>query len=82
MAGIQGGKFLERTRVKKPNQSRWGVEFSQYYTGCDLYIGAIVEFNKHKFILVDADDYAYTYMEKHQDEVIQVFHLLSLLNAI
>jgi len=78
MTGIQGGKFLERTRVKKPNQSRWGVEFSQYYTGCDLYIGAIVEFNKHKFILVDADDYAYTYMEKHQDEVagLRVFHLL------
>jgi len=57
-SGIIGGKFLERRRVKKPDGE-------SYYTASDLYIGANVEFYKHKFILTDADEYAVNYMEKH-----------------
>ena len=37
----------------------------------DLYIGANVEFHKSKFILIDADEYAVIYMEKHATEFPQ-----------
>jgi len=55
--------------VKKPNQPRYPVEFSKYFTLCDLYIGAVLDINKFKFELIDADEYAYMYLEKHADEV-------------
>lgn len=37
----------------------------------DLYIGANVEFHKYKFILIDADEYAVDYMEKHSADFPQ-----------
>jgi hypothetical protein len=55
--------------VKKPDQPRYPVEFSKYYTLCDLYVGAILDVNKFKFQIIDADDYAYTYLEKRANEV-------------
>ncbi|KAI0236730.1 EF-hand domain-containing family member C2 [Lamellibrachia satsuma] len=67
--GIIGGRFLERGRVKRPNQPRFSTELSQYYMACDLYVGARLNFNGHKFILVDGDEYAFNYMERHEDEV-------------
>ncbi|XP_073255064.1 EF-hand domain-containing family member C2-like [Porites lutea] len=63
-SGILGGKFLERGRIKKPD----GVN---YFFAPDLYIGANVEFHKYKFILIDADEYAVMYMEKHSSEFPQ-----------
>jgi hypothetical protein len=67
--GFKCGKFLERCRVKKPNQPRYPVEFSKYYTLCDLYVGAVLDINNFKFKIIDADEYAYTYLEKHANEV-------------
>ena len=67
--GIIGGKFLERCRVKKPNQPRFSTDHSQYYVAEDLYVGATVEFNNHPFILIDADEYAYNFMEGHSGKV-------------
>ncbi|KAM7435985.1 EF-hand domain-containing member C2 [Porites harrisoni] len=63
-SGILGGKFLERGRIKKPD----GVN---YFVAPDLYIGANVEFHKYKFVLIDADEYAVMYMEKHSSEFPQ-----------
>jgi len=60
-SGIIGGKFLERGRVKKPNGEN-------YYNAQDLYIGSHVEFCRHTFILIDADEYAINYMQQHADE--------------
>eukprot|EP00794_Sanderia_malayensis_P011387 gene11387-12573_t len=57
-SGIIGGKFLERRRIKKPDDT-------SYYTAKDLYIGSRVAFSKHAFILIDADEYAIRYMESH-----------------
>lgn len=37
----------------------------------DLYIGANVYFHNFKFILIDADEYAVVYMEKHATEFPQ-----------
>ena len=42
-----------------------------FFSSQDLYIGANVEFHKSKFILIDADEYAVIYMEKHAPEFPQ-----------
>ncbi|XP_001624761.2 EF-hand domain-containing family member C2 [Nematostella vectensis] len=63
-SGILGGKFLERGSIKKPNAM-------SSYVAQDLFIGATVQFFKHEFILIDADEYAVEYMEKHSNEFPQ-----------
>lgn len=63
--GIPGGKFLERGRVKKSVAANGQT---QYYSSSDFFVGATVEFNSHRFVLVDADEYAYNFMEAHADE--------------
>jgi len=67
-SGVIGGKFLERGRIKKPGQALFKSEMSQYYTATDLYVGAQVTFHDHIFIIVDADEYAMSYMEMHDSE--------------
>ncbi|KAF6040012.1 EFHC2 [Bugula neritina] len=67
-SGMGGGKFLERQRVKKPNQPRYGTELSEYYKASDMFVGNVVELNKFRFVLIDADEYAFRYMEAHGDE--------------
>lgn len=68
-SGILGGKFLERCRIKKPGQELFKSEMSEYFNAANLFVGARVNFNGHKFILVDADEYVFDYMEKHVHEV-------------
>ena len=67
LVGIIGGQFLVRGRISKPKASESDPTF--YYQAEDLYIGSRVEFNKYKFLLVDADEYALRYMEKHKQQV-------------
>lgn len=67
-SGIIGGKFLERCRIKKPNQPNYSTTMSEYYLAQDLFVGANVDFNSHKFILIDADEYAFRYMENNNRE--------------
>lgn len=38
---------------------------SQYYLSNDLFVGACVNFNSHIFVLIDADEYAFRYMEQN-----------------
>ncbi|XP_031554870.1 EF-hand domain-containing family member C2-like [Actinia tenebrosa] len=76
-SGILGGKFLERGRIKKPDQD-------SYYVAQNLYIGANVQFFNHEFILVDADEYAVEYMEKHKYEFSKanMEHILPKLQSV
>ncbi|KAL4220640.1 EF-hand domain-containing member C2 [Mactra antiquata] len=67
-SGILGGKFLERSRIKQPNQPLYSTRMSEYYLADDLFVGAHVDFNSHKFILIDADEYAFRYMENNAGE--------------
>lgn len=67
-SGIIGGKFLERCRIKKPNQPLYSTQMSEYYLAKDLFVGAHVDFNSHRFILIDADEYAFRYMENNAPE--------------
>lgn len=55
-----GGKFLEPTRVAKPNSP---TDKPVFYRPQDFAIGAMVEVFKHKFIITDADEYVLKYME-------------------
>ncbi|XP_062389412.1 EF-hand domain-containing family member C2 [Sardina pilchardus] len=66
--GVIGGKFLERGRVKKPGQALFKSEMSEYFTAQDLYVGARLLLNNQPFQLVDADEYAFNYMEQHAEE--------------
>ena len=71
-SGIIGGKFLERCRIKKPDQMNYSTRMSEYYLAQDLFVGAQVDFNRHKFVLIDADEYAFRYMEDHAYDVSTV----------
>ncbi|XP_026711821.1 EF-hand domain-containing family member C2 isoform X3 [Athene cunicularia] len=66
--GILGGKFLERGRIKKPGQELFKSEPSEYFSAQNLFVGARVCFHGHNFLLVDADEYTFNYMEKHANE--------------
>ncbi|XP_019380922.1 PREDICTED: EF-hand domain-containing family member C2 isoform X1 [Gavialis gangeticus] len=82
--GILGGKFLERGRIKKPGQELFKSEPSEYYAAQDLFVGARVCFHGHNFLLVDADEYAFNYMEKHANEfsMADINIILNKLKAI
>lgn len=80
--GILGGKFLERSRIKKPGQELFKSEPSEYFKAQDLFIGARVCFHGHNFLLVDADEYTINYMEKHANEVKQALVILCWLYLI
>ncbi|KAJ3010797.1 EF-hand domain-containing member C2 [Thoreauomyces humboldtii] len=58
--GLVGGKFLEKSRIRKPD----GIG---YYGTKDFYIGAELVFFHHPFILTAADDYAVKFMAEHPD---------------
>ena len=47
----------------------YSTTMSEYYLAQDLYVGAKVDFNRHQFLLIDADEYAFRYMEDHALEV-------------
>lgn len=61
-AGIIGGKFLERTRIKKPDSTS---DSPSYYSPQDLYVGATIQIFNHKFVFTDADEYCMKYMEEN-----------------
>ncbi|KAJ3038801.1 EF-hand domain-containing protein 1 [Rhizophlyctis rosea] len=62
-AGVLGGKFMERTRVLLPTSSLTDPTGPKYYTVRDLHVGARLTINAHTFILLDADEYVFNYME-------------------
>lgn len=82
VSGIIGGKFLERCRIKKPLQPLYSTRMSEYYLAPDLYVGAHVDFNSHKFILIDADEYAFRYMENNAAEVCMITLKYSLKGKV
>ncbi|KAK3259014.1 hypothetical protein CYMTET_31968, partial [Cymbomonas tetramitiformis] len=54
-SGIEGGKFLERVRVRKPGSNN-------YYSPKDMYMGAMVVVHCKAFRLLDADHHSLRYM--------------------
>lgn len=70
-AGIIGGKFMERTRVLKPGSSLGELGGPTYYDASDLYVGTTIDVFKHRFVLLDADEYVFNYMENHVERFAQ-----------
>ncbi|KAM4797250.1 EF-hand domain-containing family member C2 [Rhinophrynus dorsalis] len=83
-SGITGGKFLERSRIKKPGQELFKSELSEYFKAEDLFVGARVNFHGHKFILVDADEYVFNYMEKNVNQfpMADITSIISKLRSV
>ena len=64
-SGIIGGKFLERTRVAKPNCP---PDQPSFYGPQDFYIGAIIEVFRHRFCITNADEYVLNFMEEQRGQ--------------
>jgi hypothetical protein len=65
-AGIIGGKFMERTRVLLPGSSLSDPKGPSYYEISDLFIGAKLQVLSHHFVLIDADEYVFNYLESQK----------------
>ncbi|ESN96853.1 hypothetical protein HELRODRAFT_102301 [Helobdella robusta] len=71
-SGIQGGKFLEKSRVAKPGST---TDRPVYYGPQDFYVGAVIDVFRHRFIITGADDFAIKFMESRSN----IFNSKSLL---
>lgn len=74
-SGVVGGKFKERSCVLKPGHTQ---QNPVYYSPCDFYVGARIVIHSHCFVLFDADEFAYKYMESNPS----IYHVASLEHAI
>jgi len=63
-SGIIGGKFLEGTRIPKPDCDR---EKPVFYGPADLSIGATISVLRHRFIIQDCDDYVLSYLTENKE---------------
>ena len=54
---------MERTRVLKPGSSLTDINGPSYYDIKDLYVGGRIEVLSHSFVLLDADEYVFNFME-------------------
>lgn len=80
--GFQGGLFLERSKIKKPDSKLFDNKPMVYYKPTDLYVGAKLDFNTFLFELTEADDYTLDYMEKHKTQFKQADYQLILNKLI
>ena len=62
-SGIVGGKFLERQKVKNPD--------NKLYTQVDLTVGNYFVVYCRAFLITSADDYTLSYMEEHASKFPQ-----------
>lgn len=65
-SGIVGGKFLQRQKVRRCNPD--GTATGEYIRPDDLYVGALVTVNTHKFQVVSTDERSLAFMESHPDQ--------------
>ena len=74
-SGMNGGRFLERTKIKLPNQHPYSSKLPEYYSFKDLHVGAVLNINNFMFKLYDADDYCYKFMEKQSRDMFPYSNL-------
>jgi hypothetical protein len=63
-SGIIAGKYLQRMKIKNPDTN-------EYFKAADLEVGRVVTVNKQRFELLEATEYAMSYMEADPDEFPQ-----------
>ncbi|XP_059841391.1 EF-hand domain-containing protein 1 isoform X2 [Hypanus sabinus] len=64
-SGRTSGKILSKIRIPKPGSN---VEKPEFYTARDLAICSVVEVIGYRFIITDADEFVYKYLEEHAAE--------------
>ncbi|XP_059504782.1 EF-hand domain-containing protein 1 isoform X2 [Stegostoma tigrinum] len=64
-SGRIGGRILSKIRIPKPGSN---VEKPEFYTAKDLAICSIVEVLGCRFIITDADEYVYKYLQANAAE--------------
>eukprot|EP00993_Chasmostoma_nieuportense_P002401 NODE_319_length_2416_cov_30.574050_g297_i0.p1 GENE.NODE_319_length_2416_cov_30.574050_g297_i0~~NODE_319_length_2416_cov_30.574050_g297_i0.p1 ORF type:complete len:755 (-),score=240.05 NODE_319_length_2416_cov_30.574050_g297_i0:151-2376(-) len=62
-SGITGGRFLQKQKVKKVGPD--GMPTGECIQPADLYVGAHVTINTHKFVVMAADERSLELMEHH-----------------
>ena len=77
--GIIGGKFLEATRIPKPNCD---LENPVFYGPVDLSIGAVITVFRHRFTIVDCDDFVLSYLEENTDLFDDQSRLMGTIQSI
>ncbi|GMI07822.1 hypothetical protein TrVE_jg6408 [Triparma verrucosa] len=58
-SGVIGGNFLRRSPCKHPDGTKVKCQ--------DFYVGAILDLNCHRFLLMDADEWSYRLMENDHE---------------
>ncbi len=58
-SGIDGGKFLERKKLRIPSGER-------YFVAEDFALGRVMEINRHRFLLTEATEFTLSYMEEQK----------------
>jgi len=58
-AGHIGGKYLDRQRVMNPMTEC-------FFEPSDLYVGGVIEVNKRKFVILEADEFSQKFMEANK----------------
>ena len=75
-SGFGEGKFFQRARIKNPATGK-------YFTASDFEVGKEININSYIFVLDDADEFAYNYMEASSDEFPQsdLFLIITSMRA-
>jgi Ca2+-binding EF-hand superfamily protein len=73
-AGHLGGKWMERCRVKKPNSID-----NELYKAKDMGVGVMIELRKHRFCLIEADEYTLNFMENKKFPASDVTQIVNRL---
>lgn len=67
--GFASKQFFARGPVNLPNQATYTSKAPETYQPQHMFVGASIIINSFKFVLIDADEYALRYMERHSNEV-------------
>lgn len=67
-SGRVAGKIVQRVKLKNPRSGGGAPEAERYFVPQDFYVGAVVDIFANRYLLTDADEYAFRYMEDHRDE--------------
>jgi len=73
-SGFMGGKFMERSRVKAPGSD-------SFYKPGNMFVGSVMEFRKHRFVLIEADEYTLNYMENKKFPSSDVTEIVNKLKT-
>jgi len=75
-SGFIGGPFLARSKLKTPT--------GEFIVEKHMFVGAIVELQRHQFRLVEANEHTLKFMEAHRDDLYMsnIFVIMDKLRCV